>query len=42
MAKFGLMIKESDGYLFNSWGYRENEEPPASAVPDGGKICLDH
>lgn len=35
MAKFGLMIKESDGYLFNSWAYKENEEPPASAIPEG-------
>ena len=35
MAKFGLMLQEANGYCFNSWAYKENEEPPASAVPDG-------
>jgi len=35
MAKFGLMLQEANGYCFNSWAYKENEEPPAEAVPEG-------
>lgn len=35
MAKFGLMLKEADGYCFNAYPYYENEEPPAEAIPEG-------
>lgn len=35
MAKFGLMLKEADGYCFNTFPYYEGEEPPAEAIPEG-------